>query len=302
MAEPGISRTNVSRRGLLALGAVNLMADIKSHARGENRKQTILFFTKSSGFEHDVVKRNEQTPSLAEQTFVEIGHRQGFDVVATKDGRVFDGDLTRYDAFFFFTTGDLTETGTDKAPPMSRNGKAALLAAIDGGKGFIGVHAASDTFHSDGEAFQTQQHPDAYIAMLGGEFMSHGRQQTGRARVADKSFPGMPGSGESFTAFEEWYSLKNLADDIHVLLVLETEGMQDTEYRRPPFPIAWVRREGCGRVYYNAMGHREDVWRSERFRNMLAGAVAWATGTVEADSSPNMAQVTPQASVMPPND
>jgi type 1 glutamine amidotransferase len=292
----------MSRRSFLALGAANLITSIGSRARTAERKRTVLFFNKSSGFEHDVVKRNGRDRSLAERTLVEIGRRQGFDVVATKDGRVFDGDLTRYDAFFFFTTGDLTETGTDKAPPMSRNGKAALLAAVAGGKGFIGVHAASDTFHSDGDAFQSQQIPDAYISMLGGEFISHGRQQNGRVRVADKDFPGLRGSDQSFTAFEEWYSLKNLANDIHVLLVLETEGMQDTEYRRPPFPIAWVRREGRGRVYYNAMGHREDVWRSERFRNMLAGAVAWATGTVEADPRPNMAEVTPQALVMPPKE
>jgi type 1 glutamine amidotransferase len=291
-----------SRRAILAAGISIPAAITVTCGRAENRKRTILFFSKSSGFEHDVVKRDGRALSLAEQTLVDIGQQQGFDVVTTKDGRLFDGDLTRYDAFFFFTTGDLTEPGTDKTPPMSRNGKAALLTAIAGGKGFIGVHAASDTFHSDEDTLRTQQKPDAYIGMLGGEFMSHGRQQNGRVRVADKSFPGLHGAVGSFTTFEEWYSLENLANDIHVLLVLETEGMQDTEYRRPPFPIAWARREGLGRVYYNAMGHREDVWRSERYQEMLSGAVAWATATVEADSSPNMAEVTPRASVMPPKE
>ena len=51
---------------------------------------------------------------------------------------------------------------------------------------------------------------------------------------------------------EEWYSLKNFSKDNHVLLVLETAGMHVFHYKRPSFPIAWVRKEGKGRVYYNA--------------------------------------------------
>jgi type 1 glutamine amidotransferase len=62
---------------------------------------------------------------------------------------------------------------------MSARGKEALLAAIRNGKGFIGVHSASDTFHSKEEPYETQPQLDPYIAMLGGEFLSHGSQQRG---------------------------------------------------------------------------------------------------------------------------
>jgi len=295
--------STVTRRRIFELlGAATLAATTPPHGRAADDKKgrKVLFFTKSAGFEHDPVKRNGANPSLSEITLTGIGKRHGFEVVATKDGRVFDGDLAPYDAFFFFTTGDLTERGTDATPPMSMHGKTALLAAIRGGKGFIGVHSASDTFHSTGGQFETQEEPDPYIAMLGGEFISHGNQQEARVRVADPKFPGLHGSGEDFKIKEEWYSLKNFAKDIHVLLVLETDGMQDAEYRRPPFPLAWVRGEGKGRVYFNAMGHRDDVWTSERFQEMLAGAVAWATGAAEAELTANMSKVTPQAGVMPP--
>jgi type 1 glutamine amidotransferase len=213
---------------------------------------------------------------------------------------VFDGDLAQYDAFLFFTTGNLTEAGTDDAPPMSAQGKEALLAAIRGGKGFLGVHSASDTFHSKGRRFETQQQPDPYIAMLGGEFLGHGSQQEARVRVVDANFPGLRSLSEGFTIKEEWYSLKNFRQDNHVLLVLETAGMHDPDYERPSFPIAWARKEGSGRVYYNAMGHREDVWMSERFHQMLAGAVAWATGRADAEVDENMSATTPQAWVIPP--
>ena len=48
------------------------------------------------------------------------------------------------------------------------------------------------------------------------------------------------------------------------------------------------------------MGHREDIWMSERFHRVLAGAVAWATGGADAELDQNMSEMTPQAWVMPP--
>ncbi len=83
----------------------------------------------------------------------EIGKDHGFEVVASKDGRLFDPDkIGQWDAFAFETTGVLTEQGGQKegegAHPMSVDGKKAFLDAIAAGKGFIGMHCATDTFHS----------------------------------------------------------------------------------------------------------------------------------------------------------
>jgi uncharacterized protein len=290
----------ISRRQAFKLFGAAILVTNTGHYGYAAHKRRILLFTKSSGFEHDVVKKTDQGPSLCETTLTNLGRIHGFEIVATKDGRVFDSDLAQYDAFFFFTTGNLTEVGTDKTPPMSARGKEALLAAIRDGKGFLGVHSASDTFHSTGNRFETQEQRDPYIAMLGGEFLSHGSQQEARIKVVDPGFPGLEGLGAGFSVKEEWYSLKNFSKDNHVLLVLETEGMRDSDYQRPPFPIAWARKENKGRVYYNAMGHRDDVWMSERFRQMLAGAVAWTLGAEDAALTANMSWVTPHARVIPP--
>jgi uncharacterized protein len=93
------------RRALELLGAATFVTTTLPYAAAVNdkNKSRILFFTKSSGFEHDAVKQNGDDLSLSETTLTELGRIHGFDVVATKDGRVFDSDLTRYDAFFFFT-------------------------------------------------------------------------------------------------------------------------------------------------------------------------------------------------------
>jgi len=83
----------------------------------------------------------------------------------------------------FFTTGDLTTLGRDGKPPMSAKGKQTLLAAVQAGMGFVGVHAASDTFHTlpDPEDRSNRyiahgDQEDPYLRMLGAEFIIHGRE------------------------------------------------------------------------------------------------------------------------------
>jgi type 1 glutamine amidotransferase len=136
--------------------------------------------------------------------------------------------------------------------------------------------------------------------MLGGEFINHGPQQVAKVSVIDPHFPGCGELHDSFECEEEWYSLKEFAPDIHVVLLLQTAGMKGSEYQRPPFPLAWARKYGSGRVWHNAMGHREDVWDSPRFQAMLVGGIAWAGGRTTADIPPNLDQVAPAANTIPP--
>jgi type 1 glutamine amidotransferase len=254
--------------------------------------------TRSQGFEHSVVKHNASNElAFAEQIVTDLGKKHGFEVTCTKDGREFlPENIARFDAFLFETTGDLTKEGGDKQPPMPPEGKQALLKAIASGKGFVGCHCASDTFHSPGASRQNQKGDqiDPYIAMLGGEFVSHGAQQKARMHLVDPSFPGAKGI-KDFELLEEWYSLKNFAPDLHVILVQETEGMKGKDYERPNYPATWARRQDKGRVFYTSMGHREDVWQNPLFQELLLGGLAWAFGNVEADVTPNFQQAAPHA-------
>jgi type 1 glutamine amidotransferase len=199
----------------------------------------------------------------------------------------------------FYTTGDLTKSGTDKTPPMTEKGKQALLDAVASGKGFVGSHCASDTFHTPGKAFETQDKKDPYIAMVGGEFIRHGAQQKAKMTVVNPKFPGMSAANEGFEMHEEWYSLKNFAPDLHVLLVNETTGMQGKDYERPRFPATWARRHEKGRVFYTSMGHREDVWTNPVFQSIFVGGIHWAIGQVDAAIPANINEVTPGANVLP---
>lgn len=287
-----------------AVAAAFLVATLASVQAADAipRGKSLLYFTKSAGFEHSVVKR--QTPgqlSHSEQVLTDLGKRHGFSVACTKDGTVFTPEnLARYDVIVFYTSGLLSEIGTDKSPAISPAGKAALLDAIRTGKGFVGIHAANDSYHVQPDAEDKSSRfraygdkVDPFIAMLGGEFIRHGPQQEAVQRVADPKFPGCEDLGDRFSATDEWYTFKDFAPDLHVILVMETAGMKGIDYRRASFPSTWARRHGQGRVFYTSMGHREDVWLHPRFQKILLGGLAWAAGSVQADVPANLDAVTP---------
>jgi len=263
----------------------------------EQKKQRVLYFTRSAGFEHSVVRRQGDELSHSEKILIEMGDFAEFEVECTKDGRVFDEDLDQYDAIALYTSGDLTKPNKQNTPPMTPEGKQNLLRAVEAGKGVVGFHAATDTFHSKGARNETQTEVDPYIAMLGGEFVSHGPQQEASLTITSRGFPGIRdlglAAGISFT--EEWYALKNFAEDVHVILVQETEGMKGDCYRRPNFPCTWARMHGKGRVFYTSLGHREDIWTNPFFQAISLGGFAWAMGNVKFDPKPNIDKATPQA-------
>lgn len=268
----------------------------------------ILFFSKSSGFEHSVISYKKEQPSHAEKVLTELGAKHHWEFTFSKDGSLFSPTyLHQFDALFFYTTGDLTTPGTDGQPPMSAAGKQALLDYVASGKGFIGSHSAADTFHTDSESKKGPDRyvnhgakADPYVRMLGGEFIKHGAQQVAKMRCVDPKFPGLEKSAAGFEMMEEWYSLKDFSEDIHVLLVQEAEAMKGIEYQRPAYPATWARMHGKGRVFYTSMGHREDVWLNPVFQEILIGGISWAVGDAKADVTPNLAKAAPGWATNPP--
>ena len=121
--------------------------------------------------------------------------------------------------------------------------------------GFVGVHAAADTFHTPPDtpdlanryiAHGDQQDP--YLKMLGGEFIVHGREprlQDANLIVNDPKFPGLEGVTSPVSFNEEWYSLKDFMPDLHVILTVDTHGMKGECYQRAPYPATWAVCRPC---------------------------------------------------------
>ena len=276
-------------------------------------QKSVLVFTKSSGFEHDVVKRIDGKPSIVENAVTELGKKHDFSVVCSKDGRIFDSsDFAGFGAMVFFTTGDLTEIGTDKNPPMTADGKQKLLDAVHDGKGFVGVHAASDTFHTKPDTPDLSsryvaygEKSDPYLRMLGGEFIIHGstpRLQTSKLVLNDPKFPGLEGATSPVEFTEEWYSLKDFTPDLHVIATLDTAGMKGNCYERKPYPVTWARMHGKGRVFYTAMGDRPENWQIPFFLNVVAGGIRFALGAANGDVTNNLNSAAPGYAEIPPKE
>lgn len=315
----------MNRRDLLSLAALAGAGMMLGPAAGrllaqDGGRKKILFFTKSSGFPHPVVTRKAgEKLALAERVLTEFAGKAGYDVTCTKDGTIFTPDgLKEFDAIAFYTTEDLTTNNMgakhpkdDQGPPMPKEGPQALMDFVASGKGFIGFHCASDTFHSPNyrgdkkiaqqvnmlrDAGRPEDVRTAYIKMVGGEFVTHQSQQKATMKVVDNSFPGFEDLKDA-TFEEEWYSLANFADDLHVLLVQDTESMRakgEAAYKRPPYPATWCKGYDKGRVFYTSMGHREDVWASQFFQKVVLAGLGWITGRTQFDPKPNIAQATPE--------
>jgi hypothetical protein len=281
-------------RFLPALLALMVAAASWSAEGAAKPKKKLLYFTKSSGFEHSVVKRTGDQPAYSEKILVELGKKAGYEIVCSKDGTLLNPDkIGQWDGFLFYATGDLTKPAkSDPAPPMTPEGKQALLDAVAAGKGFVAIHAGNDAFRLG---------YDPFIQMVGGEFLGHGAQQKSWSRVKDPKFPGMDGV-QDFELNEEWYAPKNLNPDLHVIIAQDTNGMKGPQYeKRPPYPATWARMQGKGRVYYTSLGHREDVWDNPLFQKILMGGIRWAMGDAQAEIPPNLKEAAPQpAELMAP--
>lgn len=148
-------------------------------------------------------------------------------------------NLKNYDGVVFAsTTGDL---------PLPD--KQGFLDWIKAGHAFIGIHAASDTFHG---------YPD-FIAMLGGEFARHGAQVSVDCLNQDPKHPATASLPQTWTiSQEEIYQFKNYdAAKVHDLLIMDKHPEHKDQSGH--FPMSWCKNYGAGKVFYTSLGHREDV-------------------------------------------
>jgi type 1 glutamine amidotransferase len=225
----------------------------------QRTSRRLLYLTQSAGFQHEVLPFSEQVmQDLA-------GRSQAFEVTVSHDASAITGDsLRQYDAVMFYTTGEL---------PMTDGQKTAFLDWIRSGKGFVGVHSATDTFYKWPE----------YGDMIGAYFDDHPWHQQVVIRVEESNHPATRSLPKSFTLNEEIYQFRNWSRDrVHVLLSLDPSSVDLTNPKvkrtDKDFALAWWKAYGTGRVFYTALGHERGVWQDERFQQHLLGGIRWAMG------------------------
>jgi uncharacterized protein len=228
-------------------------------ARAERPPGRVLYFTYSAGYRHEVIP-------LSKAILTQLGNNSGaFEVTATEDTSEFSTEnLKSYAAVMFYTTGEL---------PMSASEKTALLDFVRSGRGFLGVHSATDTFYT---------WPD-YLDLIGGYFNGHPWHQTVTIEVADPSDPLVAFLGHSLQVEDEIYQVSDFDyRGSHVLLRLDPGSVDlskpGVHQRFYGWPLAWTRSYGEGRVFYTALGHEASVWQDARYQRMLTNAILWSMG------------------------
>ncbi len=210
----------------------------------------VLMITATAAFRHDSIPTARQVmASLAAST-------GEFTVTATENlSTVSASSLAGYDVIVFaLTSGELD---------FSSAQKSAIVDFVAGGRGFVGVHSASDTLYEWSD----------YGRLVGAYFKEHPWTQPATVVVEDQSHPATIGLGERFSILEEFYTFReNPRGRVQVLLRLDAASVGSAG----DYPLAWSQSFGAGRAYYNALGHFSETWTDPRFQRQLVGAIRWA--------------------------
>lgn len=173
----------------------------------------------------------------------------GFQVDSTEDLETLNpGNLRDYSVVFNFTTDrDISDAQW-----------TALKAFVEQGGGYAGIHNATDTFENNEEA----------LRLIGGHFLTHPAQLDIPVEIVDPEHPVTRGV-RPFTLHDELYIMEHWPDAYHLLAGTPAEGGQ---------PIAWVREQGKGRVFYLSLGHNAHCFENVDYARLLRQGVQWAAG------------------------
>lgn len=240
--------------GLLGFVFTSLTAQAQDHGQFK-----VLLFTKTDGFHHKAI--NEGVTAMRE-----MAQKHYFAMDWHEDASVFNEDnLKQYDVIFFLlTTGDI----------LNDQQQAAMEKFIQSGKGFVGVHSASDTEYDW----------DWYTQMVGRTFHIHPAIQTAELEVLSREFPGMEQMPDRFWWTDEFYEFGGeRIDTLNYILALDETSFepyakwgekesQDQDFR----PMAWYHEYDGGRAFYTALGHVPATYSDDLFLDHVYGGLMWA--------------------------
>lgn len=211
----------------------------------------VLVFTKTTGFRHGSIDEGIAAVEA-------LGTAHNFTVDKSEDASLFtDANLSQYAVVIFLnTTGDI----------LNADQQAAFERFIQSGKGFVGIHSATDTEY--GWAW--------YGGLVGSYFNGHPAVQEATVKIVDDTHPSTSFLSGDWIRSDEWYNFNpDPTDDVNVLLRVDEStysggGMGDFH------PIAWYQTYDGGRSWYTGMGHTDDTYGEPLFRQHLLGGILWA--------------------------
>jgi len=76
-------------------------------------------------------------------------------------------------------------------------------------------------------------------------------------------------------------------DQVRVLLSLNMEETPDKGSNpQKDYPLAWIKNQGKGRVFYSALGHSGDTYQNAKMLTFILAGIQFAIGDLKADVTP----------------
>ncbi len=237
------------------------------------KTRKILVFWRCEGFYHESIP-------VINKAIEALGKKTGaYEAVTSDDMNMFSADkLAEFDAIVFNNT-----TKLDFNEPGRRQ---ALMDFVKGGKGIVGIHAATDNFYDWPEAAE----------MMGGLFISHPWTSGGvwAIKNADPNHPlNAAFKGEGFKIKDEIYRQKklNAVENRRILLSLDwddpaTKQANGAQESDRDMPVSWIRNYDKGRVFYCGLGHNNEVFYRPAILQHVLDGIQFAIGDLKVDATP----------------
>jgi uncharacterized protein len=219
-----------------------------------------LLVTKTAGWQHE-------SSRTGVDAIKKLAERNNFDLVVQEDNNAInDKNLESFQVLIFLcTTGDIFDSAQQKA----------MEKFIKSGKGFVGIHSASDTEYDW----------EWYNKLVGRMFVIHPVIQTARLNVVNDSFPGMKTftSGQLWT--DEWYEFgPEKINNLKYLLAVDEKSFNPKVQWGPKkgegtgsfHPLSWYHSFDGGRAFYTALGHLPAIYLDKQFLDHLYGGIFYA--------------------------
>ncbi|WP_310555591.1 ThuA domain-containing protein [Flavobacterium sp.] len=224
----------------------------------------VLIFHKTNGFRH--------TDAIISgiQMITDLGVSNGWTTDNTQNSTDFNAtNLAQYKVVIWAnTSGDNL---------LSTSERAAFEAFIRNGGGFIGIHAATDTYRNGSWSWYN----DLVGAIVQTSPNHTSNNFPGIMDVLDTNNIIVNHLGNTWSKNEEWYYWRLnggylYSGNINLLQVRSTGNNSYDEAR----PATWYKQYDGGRSFYTALGHNgSDYVANSNFGQMIGKAIVWASNT-----------------------
>lgn len=247
------AQDGASIKGIGGASASTSTSRVMGGASATETGGRVLVFSRTAGYRHSSIE-----PGIA--ALERLAREHEFSLTATEDASVFsESGLADYDVVLFLsTTGDVLDTAQ----------QLAFESFIRSGRGYVGVHAASDTEYDW----------PWYGGLIGTYFRDHPDVQSASILVENTSHPATAHLPATWTRRDEWYAFKeNPRGRVEVLMCLDESTYEHAVGSMgADHPIAWYHEYEGGRAFYTGLGHTEESYQEPAFLEHLWGAIRWA--------------------------